>query len=440
MRRRWALLGALATVVALAGPAAPAGAAEAGVVVPRVDDVPAIVARVQASGARHVRAFVSWRALEPRPGTLGDTSHYDALVDRLRALGIETYFVVLQTPAWAGAADSPPPAGAYGDFMRRLAEHFRGRVMAYEVWNEPDFTAFWRGGASPAAYAALLRAGYAGVKSGDSGARVGVGGLVGNDFFYVNALYDAGAKGKFDFVGVHTDNDCNSTDPRAAIRDLNGRIERFSFTAYREVRQVMLDHGDDKPIWMTELGWSVARGRCPSSRSLPAGVSPSRQAAFLPRAYACLAADPYVEKASWFSLSDFGPEESIATRFGLVDFRGRRRAAFAAFQRSRAAAPNRRCGLQVDRSPPRLTLSAPRDGERRSHDLYYRASASDPSGVTTLTLLVDGRRVRVTGRTRLVGHWGRGWRALRNGPHAVQVRAVDRAHNVAAASVTVIKG
>jgi hypothetical protein len=147
-----------------------------------------------------------------------------------------------------------------------------------------------------------------------------------------------------------------------------------------------------------------------------------------------------VEKATWFSLVDFAPEESIATRFGLLDFAGRRRPAFAAFQGSRTPAPNRRCGLRVDRSPPRLTLSAPRDGARRSHDLYYRASASDPSGVTTLTLVVDGRRVRVTGRPRLVGHWGRGWRALRNGPHTVSVRASDRAHNVAARTVTVVKG
>ncbi|MDQ6915133.1 MAG: glycosyl hydrolase, partial [Actinomycetota bacterium] len=353
---------------------------------------------------------------------------------------IETYFVVLQTPAWAGgAADAPPPPGPYGDFMRRLAEHFRGRVSAYEVWNEPDFPAFWRGGASPAAYAALLRSAYAGVKTGDPGARVGVGGLVGNDYLYVSALYAAGAGGSFDFVSLHTDNDCNRDDPRQAIRDVDGRIARFSFTAYREVRQVMLDHGDDKPIWMTELGWSVARGRCPANRRMPAGVSPGRQAAFLTRAYACLAADPYVEKASWFSLGDFAPEDAIATRFGLLTFGGRRRLAFAAFQRARRVAPNRRCGLRVDRAPPRVTLFAPRESDRRSHDLYYRATARDASGVTTLTLLVDGRRVRVTGRSRLVGHWGRGWRALANGPHTVRVTAVDRAHNVGSAAVTVVK-
>jgi hypothetical protein len=421
--------------------AAPARAAEPGVVVPRLDDVSATVARVQASGARHVRLFVSWRALEPTRGALaGDIARYDDAVNRLRALGISTYFVVLQTPAWAtssGAADAPPPPAAYADFLLRLAAHFRGRVQAYEVWNEPDFPAFWRGGASPADYAALLRAAYPAVKAGDPGARVGIGGLVGNDYTFLGYLYLAGAKGSFDFVGVHTDNDCNG-DPRQAIRDVGGRIARFAFTGYREVRQTMLANGEDKPIWMSELGWSTASIRCPSIPSRPAGVSAAVQASYLTRAYACLAADPYVEKATWFSLDDFGPEDSIGTRFGLISFGGARRPAFAAFQRAGRVAPDRRCGLQTDRGGPGLSLTAPRDGQRRSGDLYYRAVAGDASGVRTLTLYVDGRRVRVTARRVLRGRWT-GWRRLPYGPHTVRVRAVDRAHNVSTRSVTVTR-
>jgi hypothetical protein len=432
---------AVLCVLAAIASAAPAGAAEPGVVVPRLDDVPATVARVQAAGARHVRLFVSWRALEPSPGTLGgDLARYDDAVDRLRALGISTYFVVLQTPAWAtssGAADAPPPPGAYADFMRRLAAHFRGRVQAYEVWNEPDFPVFWRGGASAGDYTALLRATYPAVKAGDPAARVGVGGLVGNDYTYLGYLYLAGAKGSFDFVGVHTDNDCNG-DPRQAARDVDGRIERFAFTGYREVRETMLANGDDKPIWMTELGWSTTSIRCPANRRRRAGVTPAVQAAYLSRAYACLAADPYVEKGTWFSLNDFGPDDSIGTRFGLLSFGGARRPAFAAFRRAARVAPDRRCGLRTDRVPPTLTLSAPRDGQLRSGDLYYRAGASDAGGLRTLALFVDGRRVRVTARRLLRGRWT-GWRRLAYGPHVVRFQAVDRALNATSRTVTVTR-
>ena len=44
-------------------------------------------------------------------------------------------------------------------------------------------------------------------------------------------------------------------------------IGRYVFTGYREVRATMLAHGDDKPVWMTELGWntqSTAPGSCPA--------------------------------------------------------------------------------------------------------------------------------------------------------------------------------
>jgi hypothetical protein len=308
-------------------------------------------------------------------------------------------------------------------------------VLAYEVWNEPDFPAFWQGGATPAAYAALLRVAYTGAKAGDPNAKVGIGGLVGNDYSFFSALYDQGARGSFDFVGVHTDVDCLRTDPRRAIRDLDGRVSRGSFTGYREVRQTMLDHGDEKPIWITELGWSTTTVGCPVNRRVPAGVSPAAQAAFLRRAYACLAADPYVQMGTWFSLADAGPENAIATRFGLTTFGGARRPAFAAFQRARTVAPNRSCGLQVDRAPPRVRFTLPRDGTSRSGDLRFRASAQ---GAITLALLVDGRQIRVTAKRRLRGRWT-GWRRIASGPHTVAVRAMDRAHNVTTRAVTVTK-
>src|SRR3954454_7618602 len=277
-----AILCALVSVLA-ASPAA--RAAEPGVVLTTLGNVPETVAHVQAVRARHVRMFLSWRGMEPQPGSLSpDLALYDELVDRLRAVGIGTYFVVQQTPTWAtpgGAPDAPPPPALYADFLRRLAAHFRGRVLAYEVWNEPDFPVFWQGGASPAAYAALLRVAYTAAKAGDPNAKVGIGGLVGNDYSYLSALYDQGARGSFDFVGVHTDTDCLRDDPRGAIRAVDGRIARGSFTGYREVRQTMLDHGDDKPIWITELGWSTTTDRCPVNRAIPAGVSPQVQAAFL---------------------------------------------------------------------------------------------------------------------------------------------------------------
>jgi hypothetical protein len=313
-----------------------------------------LVAAIRDSKARHARLYVSWATLEPAPGQFGDLAAYDSLVDRLTALRVKVNFVVTGTPAWAGGGDriAAPPAADYADFLRRLATHFRGRVAAYEVWNEEDDGAFWRS-PDPAAYAALLKAAYPAGKEGDPDALIGVGGLTGNNYAYLADVYAQGAKGNFDFVGVHTDNGCNLVDPRTAFRDPGaGRVGRFSFTGYREVRQTMLDNGDDKPIRMTELGWSVTTKKCGRK---PGGVSQAQQAAFLTRAYACLAADRYVTEGTWFSLGDFGTAENPGNRFGLIDSKGKRRPSFAAFQKAGSAAANRGCGLRRDRAPPTLS-------------------------------------------------------------------------------------
>jgi hypothetical protein len=418
-----------------------ASAAEPGVVLPNPGDA-ATQSQIAASGAKHLRVFASWRALESQRGRLTPyiLEGFDGLVNRMRAAGIPVYFVVTETPSWAspsGATNAPPPTGAYADFIRRLAAHFRGRVGAYEIWNEPDETATWRGEATPGEYAELLKPAYAAVKSADPGARVGVGGLVANHFNFVAGLYRAGAKGSFDFVSVHTDTACNQADPRVAGRDETGRISRWSFTGYREVRATMLDNGDDKPIWMTELGWSVTRARCPHGNQGIAGVSRAKQAAFLTRAYACLAPDPYVERATWFSLADFGPADHIGLRYGLYDWRGRRRPALAAFRRAERARPNPSCGLRVDRDGATISIAKPADNERRSGDLRYKASARDRSGVVRLHLLVDGKQVRVTAKRTLRGRWRTGWRRLAYGPHTITFQAMDRARNITRRSVTV---
>jgi Big-like domain-containing protein/cellulase (glycosyl hydrolase family 5) len=443
LRHGWRRLCLALLVTALLAGAVPAvaGAAQQGVVLPNPTIADGTLNRIQASGARHVRVFASWRMLEPGRGQMDQRilADYDVLADRLKAMGLGLYLVVTQTPAWAtssGAQNAAPPPGAYASFIGRLADHFRGRVMAYEIWNEPNDTIFWAGGASTSQYAALLRAAYPAAKAADPGARVGTAGLVGNDYGYVGGLYRDGAKGFFDFVSLHTDTGCNFTDPTNSARDVDGRISRWSFTGYREVIATMAAHGDAKPIWMTEIGWQVASGRCPMNRNDPAGVSAAQQADFLTKAYRCLAGDPYVELASWFSLADFGTAFEDGEGYGLFTHAGGARPSLAAFQRVGSATPDRRCGLALDAGGPVIEVASPAEGSAASGALTFRASARDDERVVTLALIVDGKPVRVTRRATLADTWT-GWRNLRNGPHTVTFRSEDAAHNVATKSVTV---
>ena len=134
-----------------------------------------------------------------------------------------------------------------------------------------------------------------------------LGGLTGNDYEFLEGVYAAGGKGSFDAVGVHTDTACDVLSPYEFLRGPDGRLIADSFLAYREVHAVMEANGDDKPIWMTELGGARrarrARKAFGRARSRRASRKPT-QASFLSEAYHCLAEDPYVKVALWFDLED----------------------------------------------------------------------------------------------------------------------------------------
>ena len=264
-----------------------------------------------------------------------------------------------------GPLPQPTPA-QYAGAVADLAGQLKGRNVAYEVWNEPDEKDFWLNGPQPAEYAALLKAAYPAIKSADPAAVVLVGGLVGNDFEFVERLYDNGAKGSFDGVGVHTDTACLTTDPREYYREPSGRIGRYSFTGYREVRATMLAHGDDKPVWMTELGWASTTAICERggrAGTKAGGVTQAEQADFLAKAYGCLANDPWVEQAAWFNLHDLQTgSTNDSLNLGLITDAFVRKPAFAAFQRAAGAAPIA-CGGTMDAGVPQVTIESPTDGQ-----------------------------------------------------------------------------
>lgn len=92
-----------------------------------------------------------WADLEPRPGRW-DFDRFDAHVALAEANGASVLYSLGSTPRWASARpDEPGPYGPgcaaeprsmadWEDYVRRVAQRYRGRVAAYEVWNEPYFS------------------------------------------------------------------------------------------------------------------------------------------------------------------------------------------------------------------------------------------------------------------------------------------------------------
>ena len=77
-------------------------------------------------------------------------------------MGLIDYSVGWASGGSGGGVVFGPPTdlAAWEEFVSDTAKHFKGRIAAYEVWNEPDVAFFWNGidGGDPDAYFELLSA------------------------------------------------------------------------------------------------------------------------------------------------------------------------------------------------------------------------------------------------------------------------------------------
>jgi hypothetical protein len=445
---------ALATILCLLGllaAAGPAAAAQPGFVqaVGQTVDGPAAARDLD---ARWVRLWLPWAIAEPGRGSR-DPREVQLLRDEVaayHAAGARVDVVLFTTPPWAHlglSSQFAPPANPadYAAFARYAASAIPG-VDAWELWNEEDGNSFWLDGPQVSTYTALLRAAYPAIKSVQPSDTVLVGGLVGQDVGFLNGIYADGGRGYFDAVAAHTDFACDVDDPGSYYREKSGWLGRFTFTGYRELHYVMAAHGDAaKPIWLTEIGWPTAPGRCARGAhagAKAAGVGEAQQAALLARAYQCLAADPYVQVAIWFSLQDVdnGPQDDH--HLGLIRTDGTHKPAYAAFRALQRGVAPVACGGVPDHTAPALTVSAPADGHRYVHRFAVRAAVSDAGAGTPVGWVqayVDGvKRGSWKGTAVDVGAWGTAAR-LGYGPHTLTLRVVDAAGNVSSRTVTVVR-
>jgi Big-like domain-containing protein len=455
------LLLSFAALAAFMLPAASAQAAEPGVNAASPDH--GTIADALATGAKSVRLFVSWAENEPTgPGSYPDASGvsatYDAAIKQLNAAGAKPLFVVLNTPSWAnGVADQLVPPNdpqAYANFMGAFAAHNKavGSVAGYEVWNEPDENQFWHPGPDAGRYAALLKASYRAIKAADPGATVISGPTTGNNYQWIQGLYDQGAGSSFDVVSVHTDTACLDRGPDAFYRE-NGKLARYTFLGYRTVHEVMAANGDaGKPIWMSELGWSSTGGSPTSctrgewAGKKPSGVSEADQATYLTKAYECLANDSYVQKADWFTLRDTnGNPVDELNHYGLLHTSGAAKPSMAAFKAVTAAGGGSAatCG---DFDAPSIRVIKPTPNQQFVDKLDLQAAATDGGvGVARITFSYDND-LEVRNFTDGLANnapvglapWqGSGKLAL--GAHTVIVTALDKNGNTSQVKVPVVK-
>ena len=227
-------------------------------------------------------AGVTWSALEPVRGEW-DFRRLDEYVAWARGRGIEVLLTLGVTPRWASAR--PDEAGVYGkgmaaepaniedwrNYVRRVVEHCKGRVAAYQVWNEANLPEFYSG--SPAAMRRLAAVAQQEIRRGDPAARLVMPSGMGLDHRvgWLAQTLAAGMKDSVDIAAFHL---YHGKEPPESMID---PVQRM--LALRSASS-----GPVLPIWNTESGYAIATPHVawrPEERAELLSVE--RVAEFLPR-------------------------------------------------------------------------------------------------------------------------------------------------------------
>jgi hypothetical protein len=289
------------------------------------DSTPAAIDQQMAlmaqSGVQSVRTDFDWETTEPRAGRY-IWGPLDNIVTAAALSHLQLLPIVEFTPRWASshrkrAWDEYAPAKVrtYATFVTALVDRYgpggsfwaanpalrANPIRAWQIWNEPEGTKYdWRSRPWPLTYTALLRAAYVAIHRADAGATVVSGALVGlntttlTPWAEARDLYAAGAKRYFDVLAVNA----FTNAPSVSVS-----VKR-SLQIVHLVRQVMRAHGDGrKPIWVTEVTWTAAKGRIRPSQYGGFETTPQGQAARLAAYYSQVAARrPYgIQRAFWYT-------------------------------------------------------------------------------------------------------------------------------------------
>jgi hypothetical protein len=119
------------------------------------------------AGINRVRDRSSWPELEPRKGEFAGPDRYDWSAQAQSAAGLQVLQVDHLSPAWANPNGKRFPLDLRDsyNFLRAMAQRWRGNVVAFEPWNEADIPMF--GGHTGSEMASLQKAAYLGLKAGN---------------------------------------------------------------------------------------------------------------------------------------------------------------------------------------------------------------------------------------------------------------------------------
>ena len=259
------------------------------------------IGAVQDAGFGWVRVQFYWKDIQREP-EWWDPLPVDRIVDQYAASGVKVMASISNPPEWAldpSGQQLLADWGTWETFVTFMADRYKGKVAAWEIWNEPNHAVTVNGTVRVTDFANLLERGYTAVKAVDPRALVVFGGLTPtgvndpsvaiNDLDYLRSFYELeGGRyaGFFDVMGMHGNATNNAPDLMYPDNPGTGDWSQdpsFYFKRVEQLRGVMQEFGDGRPVWITEFGWTTAN-QAPGYE-YGADITEDLQAQYLVRAF-----------------------------------------------------------------------------------------------------------------------------------------------------------
>ena len=280
-----------------------------------------------------LRTLVTWSNIAPtKPANAANSddpaynfNDLDDFVRNAQAQDAEVLMTVWGTPKWANGGKTPnflpTSMSSFQNFTKALASRYSGRtpglpfVRFYGIWNEsnlgqflsPQFNSSGKI-VSPAAYAKLAAAGYAGIKAGSPKALVAIGETSSNGRnirkvgasdsvrpgTFAEGVAKANKKLKFDAWAHHPYPVPVNGKPTQKV--LWPNVALTSLPKFETSIDTWFGR-KNIPVWITEYGNETKPGE-------PTGVTEAQQASYVTQAIDIAKKDKRVPMFIWFVMKD----------------------------------------------------------------------------------------------------------------------------------------
>lgn len=264
---------------------------------------PGLAGLITTMGATAIRDDASWSLIERSHGNYS-FNNFDPYMQILRQNNLSPLLILDYNNRFYDNNQTPYDAAglqAFANYARALVAHFGSQLRAVEVYNEYNGT-LSNGPCArdPKCYVNLLRYTYQAVKAVRPDITVIGGAAFMADTHWFTEVFKDGGLAYMDAVSDHPYTSFYLTSPE--VQGLEGDMQNL-----RHLIQVY-NHGQEKPLWITELGWTTSTLH----------VSEQTQANYVVRG-TVLSLAAGAQKIFWYDLLNDGANASaVQQNFGLL--------------------------------------------------------------------------------------------------------------------------